>query len=133
MFEEDYIMRLIKEMVKTILKLLFNIDTESPTAELLEDEEEKATLENLLDMLDEGLIDEAENIIFEIVDRKDQKDLEMVLLFYSYLNDKSDEFLEENNFSRKELQEDLNYVMAQYGLEGMIELFLFHPLPPAGL
>ena len=41
MFEQDYIMRLIKEMVRTILKLLFNIDTESPTAELLEGKEEK--------------------------------------------------------------------------------------------
>ncbi len=27
MFEQDYIMRLIKEMVRALLKLLFNIDT----------------------------------------------------------------------------------------------------------
>lgn len=68
MFEQDYIMRIIKEMVRAMLKLLFNIDTESPAAELLEDEEEKATLESLLDMIDDGDINEAENIIFEIVD-----------------------------------------------------------------
>jgi hypothetical protein len=41
-FEQDYVMRLIKEMVRAILKLLFNIDTDSPTTELLEDSEEKA-------------------------------------------------------------------------------------------
>jgi hypothetical protein len=38
--EEDYVMRLIKEMVRAVLKLLFNIDTDSPTSELLEDSEE---------------------------------------------------------------------------------------------
>ena len=42
LFEQDYVMRLIKEMVRAILKLLFNIDTELPTAELLENKEENS-------------------------------------------------------------------------------------------
>lgn len=54
MFEQDYVMRLIKEMVRAILKLLFNVDTESQTVELLENKEEKEILENLLDMVDTG-------------------------------------------------------------------------------
>lgn len=53
-FEQDYVMRLIKEMVRAILKLLFNVDTESQTVELLENKEEKEILENLLDMVDTG-------------------------------------------------------------------------------
>lgn len=53
-FEQDYVIRLIKEMVRAILKLLFNVDTESPTVELLENKEEKEILENLLDMVDTG-------------------------------------------------------------------------------
>lgn len=36
MLEEDYIMRLIKEMIRAIIKVLFNVDTESPTEELLD-------------------------------------------------------------------------------------------------
>ena len=123
MFEQDYIMRLIKEMIRTILKLLFNIDTETPTAELLEDEE-KATLETLLDMVDDGSINEAEDKIYEIAVAGDKINLEMILLFYSYLNDKSDEFLTENNFSRQEVQDGLKYVLSQYGLDSMVELFL---------
>ena len=71
MFEQDYIMRLIKEMVRTILKLLFNIDTESPTAELLEGKEEKETLENLLDMIDAGKINEAENSLYDSIREED--------------------------------------------------------------
>ena len=124
MFEQDYIMRLIKEIIRTILKLLFNIDTETPTAELLQNDEEKATLESLLNMVDDGSINEAEDKIFEITAAGNKVNLEMILLFYSYLNDKSDEFLSENNFSRKEIQDDLKYVLSQYGLDSMAELFL---------
>ena len=65
MYEQDYIMRLIQEMVRVILKLLFNIDTESPSAELIEDAEEKQTLESLLDMVDDGRINEAENSLYD--------------------------------------------------------------------
>lgn len=122
MFEQDYIMRLIKEMIRTILKLLFNIDTQSPTIELIKNDEDKATLETLLDMVDRGDINKAENKIFEIVE--DKANLEMALLFYSYLNDKSDDFLMENNFSRKELQDDLKGILVQHGLGSMVELFL---------
>lgn len=60
MFEQDYIMRIIKEMVRAILKLLFNIDTESPSAELLKDSQCRETLNCLLDMVEKvksGLTD----------------------------------------------------------------------------
>ena len=124
MFEQDYIMRLIKEMIRTILKLLFHIDTETPTTELLKNNEEKATLVFLLNMVDEGRINEAENMIFEIAAVEDKENLEMILLFYSYLNDKSDDFLSENHFSRKEIQDDLINILSQYGLGSMAEIYL---------
>ena len=124
MFEQNYIMRLIKEMVRTILKLLFGIDIESPTADILEESEEKATLEALLDMIDEGRIDEAENKIYEATESLDKNTLEMALLFYSYLNDKSDEFLEEHNFSRNEVKHGLMDITSRYGLDSISEMFL---------
>ena len=83
MYEQDYIMRLIQEMVRVILKLLFNIDTESPSAELIEDAEEKQTLESLLDMVDEGRINEAENSLYDSIENMNKSDMEMALLFYS--------------------------------------------------
>lgn len=124
MYEQDYIMRLIKEMVRAILKLLFNIDTESPSAELLEDAEEKQTLESLLDMIDEGRINEAENSLYDSIENLDKSGLEMALLFYSYLNDKSDEFLEEHDFSRDEVKQGLECITSRYGVSGFAEMFL---------
>lgn len=124
MFEQDYVMRLIKEMVRAILKLLFNIDIESPTSELLENAEEQHTLDELLDMVDDGLINEAENRIYEITEEGKKTDLEIALLFYFYLNDKSDEFLEEHNYSRDEIKAGLKDITARYGVEGYAEIFL---------
>ena len=80
MFEQDYVMRLIKEMVRAILKLLFNINTETPTVELLENKEEKETLENLLDMIDNGKINEAENRLYDLTSDTDVNSLEIVFV-----------------------------------------------------
>ncbi|MGN1184548.1 MAG: DUF6483 family protein [Oliverpabstia sp.] len=124
MFEQDYIMRLIKEMVRAILKLLFSIDTESPSSELLKDAEEKQTLESLLDLVDAGRIDEAENRIFEITENLNKSNFEIALLFYSYLNDKSDDFLEENIFSRDEVKQGLKDIASRYGVDSVAEIFL---------
>ena len=33
-FEQDYIIRLIKEMIRAILKLFFHIDTDNPIKDL---------------------------------------------------------------------------------------------------
>lgn len=124
MFEQDYIMKLIKEMVRAILKLLFNIDTDSPSAELLENAEEQQMLDELLDMVDNGLINEAENKIYEITEEGKKTDLEIALLFYSYLNDKSDEFLKTHNYSRDEIMAGLKDVTVRYGVDGFAEMFL---------
>ena len=124
MFEQDYVMRLIKEMVRAILKLLFNIDTDSPSAELLEDAKEQQTLDELLDMVDNGFINEAENKIYEITEEGKKTDLEMALLFYSYLNDKSDEFLEAHNYGRDEIKAGLKDITVRYGIDGFAEMFL---------
>nr|WP_300769018.1 DUF6483 family protein [uncultured Acetatifactor sp.] len=54
MFEQDYIMRVIKEMIRAILKLLFSIDTDSPTMELLSEKEQVETTEKLMERLMAG-------------------------------------------------------------------------------
>lgn len=124
MVERDYIMRLIREMVRAILKLFFNIDSESPTEELLAGEEEKQLLDILLAMVDVGDINHAENQLYEIVSGGDMEKLKMALLFYSYLNDKSDDFLTEHDFSRGEIKSGIQDMVSMYGLDSMADVFL---------
>ena len=124
MFEQDYIMRQIKEMVRALLKLLFNTDTEFPGAEILNIKEDRQTLENLLDMVDEGRIDEAENRLFELSESGDMEGLKLALLFYSHLNDKSDEFLEVHDFSREEIRSGIRDMAEKYGVGSFSDIFL---------
>lgn len=124
MFEQDYLMRLIKEMVRAILKLLFKIDTDSPTADLLKDEAQKETLAELLKQVDEGNINEAENQVYEMTAEGDLTNLQIALIFYSYLNDKPDGFLQAHDFSREEVKSGLESVVSGYGLDSMSDAFL---------
>ena len=124
LFEQDYIVRLINEMIKTILKLLFNIDTDTPTAELLGQTDERETLDHLLDLIDDGNINEAENEVYELISDGNANAFETALLFYSYLNDKTDDFLKENDFSRAEIHEGLNNIVSECGLSSLADIFL---------
>ncbi len=124
MFEQDYIMRLIKEMIRAILKLLFNIDTENPIENLLKDKESQNTLDKLLDMVDNGDINEAENQIYDMTSDRNMANLEVALLFYSYLNDKDDEFLRKHGFCRDEVKSGVKELASRYGLTGITEAFM---------
>lgn len=123
MFEQDYIMRLIKEMLRTMLKLLFHIEIDSPTVDLLKNEE-KENLERLLDMIRRGKINEAENLVYEMTSNGDMSNLKIALLFYSYLNDKDDNFLIEHAFEREEIKFGIESLVSRYGLTGMTDIFL---------
>lgn len=124
MFEQDYIMRMIKELVRTILKLLFNMDTENPTTDLLKDNEAQSTFNYLLDMVDNGDINAAENQIYEMTTDGNMANLELALLFYSYLNDKDEKFLKEHHFSREEIKFGIEELISRYGLTGVADIFL---------
>lgn len=124
MFEQDYIIRLIKEMIRTMLKLFFNIDTDNPIEDLLEDKERQNALEKLLDMVDNEHINEAENQIYDMASDNNMANLEVALLFYSYLNDRDDEFLQKHGFCRDEIKSGVKELASRYGLMGMAEIFL---------
>ena len=49
---------------------------------------------------------------------------EIALLFYAYLNDKSDEFLETHNYSRDEIKDGLKEVTIRYGVDGFADILL---------
>ncbi|MGN6711515.1 DUF6483 family protein [Anaerocolumna jejuensis] len=126
MFEQDYIMRLIHEMVRAFLKLIFRIDSDNKE-ELIFDEKEQEEEEKytkLLNLIDEGEINEAENKLLNDLNPEEIQYFKTALMFYSYLNGKDTDFLEEHDFSRKEIMEGLKHVSAVYGYESMAEVLL---------
>ena len=124
MLQDDYILRQIREMVRAVLKMLFQVDAPELTPEVLGESQEKADLEELVKLADEGEIDEAENRLYDLTaDGGDRRNLEVGLLFYYILNGKDDDFLEEHNFSREEIMEGIQDLAERYGLSGVAEAF----------
>ena len=103
---------------------IFNIDTESPIIEILKDEESKNIMNELIDLVEHGEINEAENMLFQLIESKDERYLQIALLFYYFLNEKSNEFLENHNFNRDEIRMGLKDVMRRYKLKGFEKLYL---------
>lgn len=120
MFEQDYIMRRVHEIARVLAKILFNIDSETVSEELESRIEESDILEQLLDMIDNGQINEAENKLYDMLDEGIPNCIEIAILFYSYLNDKTDEFLIENGYSRCEVKDGIENVAERVGLRGLI-------------
>lgn len=119
MFEQDYIMRLVHEIARVLAKILFNINSETVSEELESRIEETDILEKLLDIVDIGKINEAENELYDLLNQGAPNCIETAILFYSYLNDKSDEFLKENDYSREEVKEGIEGIAERVGLSGL--------------
>lgn len=117
MFQQDYMLRMINDLVRFLAKILLNKDT---VIYKLPNEENYTKTDylhkDLFDLIERGKINEAENLLFEEIKPKDKKYMELVLDFYTRLNDLNDEFLEKSNFSRKEIEEGLKAVAKEFGL-----------------
>lgn len=68
MLRQDYITRMVQEMVRMLLKLMFGIEAESPDLEMFRDAQARERTERLLMLADEGRIDEAENELSDILE-----------------------------------------------------------------
>ena len=126
MFEDDYLLRLIKEMVRTVLKLVFNLELkdDDPVSVVFESENAEKMLYLLTDLADLGFIDDAENQLYDFTQNsKDMEALKVALLFYSHLNQMDNEFLEDHDYSRDEVVSGVKDVLERYHLDSMSALF----------
>ena len=114
MLQDDYILRQIREMVRAVMKMLFQVSAVELTPDVIEDTDARQILTNLTDLADNGKIDEAENQLYEMTCDGDRQNLEIGLLFYYHLNGKDDEFLEASNFSREEIMMGLQDLAERY-------------------
>lgn len=124
MFEKDYILRLINEIIRTVIMLVFHKDIRQEEELFLQDQEAAARLETLKEMVDRGDINGAENILYEEISEEDVQGLELALAFYDHVNTKTDEYLERCGFTRKEVIEGIVTVTEMYGFGGIAEALL---------
>ena len=124
MVEQDYITRMISGNIRTILKLVFHMDGNQEDNIELENEEAAQKYIRLTDLINVGKVNEAENILLEELDYSDIKEFEMGLKFYSYLNDIDQDFLEECDYTKKEIVQGIKDMSKMYGYGGLTASFL---------
>jgi len=124
MVEQDYITRMINGNIRTILKLVFHMEGNQEDNIVLENEDVAQKYIRLTDLINVGKVNEAENILLEELDYSDIKGFEMGLKFYSYLNDIDQDFLEECDYTKKEIVQGIKDISKLYGYGGLTASFL---------
>lgn len=124
MFEQDYIMRQIHQIIEILMKVIFNIDNRYLSIDLIKDAETRETADDMLKNADIGYINEAEKKLYQLIENRTMDGLLAGLIFYSYLNGKDDDYLKINGFSRDEVENGIKYLLSEYGLEDMADIFL---------
>jgi len=116
-YKQDYIMRMINDFTRFLAKIFFNKDTVVYQLSPGENYTQTDCLhKQLLSMIQQGKINEAENLLFQHLDTGDKKYLELALDFYQKLNSLDDSFLEMNGFPREEIQQGLMAIAKEFGI-----------------
>ena len=123
MITEDFLMRQIEIIARTLAKLIFNKETsEYVIADYQILTEVDTVYRQLLKLIDEGKINEAENLLFEKIDLEFEENpannyyLEIAIDFYSRLNNLSNKTLEDCGFDREEIDEGIREVADIYNI-----------------
>ena len=117
--EKDYIMRMIKEMVRVLFSLIFGKKYVSVELENKYEVSGK-NLKDFLDMIDSGEINEAENILLDSIDYTDRNEVMAAALFYQYLREKDSEFLKNNNYTKEEVMSGFKQLLMQSGYTDLL-------------
>ena len=97
-------------------------DNKFKQPKFIENSAEKSIYYQLTSMIDEGKFNEAENTMSECLNPTDLNDYYIMLCVYDYMNDFEDEFIEQNNFSREEIQEGVEMISHCFDKEGIYSI-----------
>ena len=124
--EKDYIMRMIKEMVRVLFSLAFG--KKYVSVELEKENKYEVSgknLKNFLNMIDLGQINEAENILLDSIDYTNKNEVMAVALFYQYLSEKDNQFLENNNYTKEEVLSCFKQLLMKSGYSDLLYLLKY--------
>ena len=121
--EKDYLMRMIKEMVSVLFSLMLG---KKYTSVELENEDKFQVsgrpLKDFKAMIDRGQINEAENILLDEMDYTNQDDVITAALFYQYLSEKEESFLQEHQYSKEEVLFEAKDLLEKSGYHDLLEI-----------
>lgn len=124
MYEQDYIIRINNEVIRTMVKLLLNKDIGTPVdisdgaikgenRKILEAANGQSGIDNIKKMEEE---------ILTLVDANKEGALEKALAFYGYLNELPEDALLSQNYSHEKIKKGLKMIAESYGILNVIDL-----------
>ena len=120
MYEQDYIIRMNNEVIRTMVKLLLNKDIDisdgaikGENRKILEAANGQSGIDNIKKMEEE---------ILTLVDANKEGALEKALVFYGYLNELTEDALLSKNYSHEKIKKGLKMVAEHYGILNVIDL-----------
>lgn len=123
--EKDYVMRIIKEMVRVLFSLMLGKQYKS----VEQPEENKyevagKALEEFEKMIDAGLINEAENILLESIDYTQKEDVLAAILFYQYIGERDSDFLAAHHYSKEGVLDGMKRLAERQGYGHITSLLM---------
>lgn len=114
--EKDYIMRMIKELASVLFSLMLKKDyvqVELPEENAFTVSGRK--LDEYKTMIDHGKINEAENLLLDNIDYENPDEIATAVLFYQYISEKSEEFLNQHSYTQEEVLDGLRFLAQRAG------------------
>lgn len=114
--EKDYMMRMIKEMVRVLFSVM--LGKQYTSVELPDENKYEVSGKALGEyekMVDRGLINEAENLLLEHIDYTQKEEVLAAILFYQYVAEKDTDFLSRHNYTAEEALDGLKLLAEKTG------------------
>lgn len=102
--EQDYIMRMIKEVIRVLVTVALGKTYKQ--VELDAENKYEVSGDNVNQwkkMIDNGEINEAENLLLDEMDYTSREAVEEAIWFYGYVSEKGEAFLKEHDYSEEEV------------------------------
>ncbi len=126
MFEQDYIMRMIHDLIRILMKTIFQTEDENFSPYLIENPETREKAEDLLRLADSGNIRQAEAKLSDLIQDETALDTLLIgLTFYAHLSELDEKTLAEQHLTPETIQEHLKQLLSAYGLGAMADTFFF--------
>lgn len=124
MYQENYIIRQIRELSRMIAQYVFRIDTQSHDELHITDPEKAEKTGELLRRIDCGDIRTAETELDRMTESRTLDDLLAGIAFYTRIGEKSESFLDDHAYNDVDLKLGLGRFADRFGMKHLAELVL---------
>ena len=124
MYQEDYIIKQIRQLSRMIAQYVFRIDTQSHDELHISNPEKASKTSELLRKVDSGNIREAEAELDRMTESRTLDDMLAGIAFYTRIGEKNESFLDDHAYNDIDLKIGLRRFAERFGSKHLAELVM---------